>query len=433
MARAGMWSTGYFPGWEQAGTPASDIDYTAVTHVNHSSLVPYTDGTLNSSGNSISSANSADILSQAHAAGIPVLICVGGADTRTNFEAATSNHLAAFITNLTNFMASRGYDGIDVDWEALPVTDYHVFTNLINGLRSALDAFPQHKLLTAAAAAYSPEGTSAQYLMYASLQSEFDQINIMTYDLSGPFPGWVTWFNSPVFDGGFRFPSTGGLVPSVDGAVSNFVHNGVSPGKLGVGIPFYGYAWKGGTGTSTGGVTLPRQAWSTAPTVTTPAYTNILSTYFQSNLYHWDTTAQAAYLSISNSTPANDIFLSYDDPRACQAKVSYARNHGLGGVMIWELTLDHKSGQPAPLLQAVKQALVSPGTVAIEATNQNIMLTFGGVPLGSYRIQWTDNLTNTVWNTLAVTNLTGDSQPLQIIDPNPFGESQKFYRVRSPQ
>ncbi len=435
VARAGMWSTGYYPGWEQGGMSASNIDFTALSHVIHFSLVPTASGTLNSSGNSITTGNSADIITHAHAAGTKVLICVGGASTETQFQGATSNHLAAFINSLTNFMASRGYDGIDIDWEPLPASDAQLYTNLVNGLRSALDEFPQHKLLTAAVGAYPPfdDPPTAQYLMFASLQNQFDQINIMTYDLSGPYPGWVTWFNSPIFDGGYRFPSTSGLVPSINGAVSNFVSGGVAPNKLGIGIPFYGYLWNGGSGTPTGGVTQPRQSWANAPAVSTPAYSDIVTGYYQSNLYRWDTNAQAAYLSISNSTPANDMFISYEDPRACQAKVSYARNHGLGGVMIWELAQDHQSGQPDPLLQAVKQALVSPGPVAIQTTNQDITLTFTGVALGSYRIQWTDALTNNAWNTLAVTNISGAGQMLQIVDHNPFGQTQKFYRVQSPQ
>ena len=100
---------------------------------------------------------------------------------------------------------------------------------------------------------------------------------------------------------------------------------------------FYGYVWSGGAGTSTGGAALPRQTWTTAPTTTTPTYDTIMSTYYQSNRYHWDTDAQTAYLNIDNSGSANDKFISYDDEHACQAKISYARNRGLGGVMIWEL------------------------------------------------------------------------------------------------
>lgn len=434
VARGNMWSTGYYPAWEQAGMPASNINFTALSHVIHFSVVPNSDGTLNSSDNGITTAYSSDIVSLARAAGVKVIICVGGASTESYFQEAITNNLSGFIDNLTNFMAARGYDGIDIDWEPLPASDSQLFTNLVNGLRSALNGFPQHKLLTVAAGAYPPYGDppTAEYQMYASLQNQFDQINIETYDLSGPYEGWVTWFNSPIYDGGYRFPSTGGLVPSINGAVSNFLQGGVSPSKLGVGIPFYGYVWSGGTGTTTGGVTLPRQSWVNAPAVTTPNYTSIVAGYYESNLYRWDTNAQDSYLSISNSSPANDMFISYDDPRACQAKVSYVRNNGLGGVMIWEIAQDHQSGVTDPLLLAVKQAWDTPGAIAIQQTNQEIALSFNGVALGSYRVQWTESLTNNSWNTLIVTNLSGPGQLLQIVDPNAFNSPQRFYRVQTP-
>jgi chitinase len=435
-AGASLWCTGYYPGWEQGSMAASNIDFTALTHVIHFSVVPSSSGTLNSSGNSITVANSADIVSHAHAAGVKVLICVGGASTETGFQgAASAANLSMFINNLTNFMATRGYDGVDIDWEPLPAADFQQYTNLVKGLRSALDGFPQHKLLTAAAGAYPVFGEPAnsEYLMFASVQNQFDQINIMTYDLSGPYDGWVTWFDSPIYDGGYRFASSGGLVPSIDGSVKGFLGSGVVSNKLGIGIPFYGYLWTGGTGTTTGGVTQPRQSWTTAPSYPTASYNTIIASYYQPSIYHWDTSAQAAYLSITNANPANDMFISYEDQRACQAKVSYARNHGLGGVMIWELAQDYHNGQTDPLLQAVKQAIASPGVISVEYTNQETIITFGGVALGSYRVQWTDSLTNTAWNTLTTTNVTGASQTLQIVDTNSSNHSQRFYRVQSPQ
>lgn len=416
--------------------PASTIDFSTLTHIIHFSVVPNSDGSLNTGDNSITAANSADIVVQAHAAGRQVLICVGGAGSESLFQGATSSaNLPIFINNLTNFMATRGYDGVDIDWEPLPSTDSQQFTNLVNGLRSALNGFSQHKLLTVAAGAYPPYGDSAtaDYLMFAALQNEFDQISIMTYDLSGPYSGWVTWFNSPIYDGGYRFPSSGGLVPSVDGAVTNFLKNGVAPAKLGIGIAFYGYIWSGGSGTSTGGVTQPRQSWTNAPTITTPAYTTIMAGYYQSNLYHWDTSAQAAYLSITNASSANDMFISYDDQRTCQSKVSYARNRGLGGVMIWELAQDHQAGQRDPLLQAVKQALATPGLTGIQNSNNDVNLFFNAIALGSYRVQWMSNLTAGVWNTLLITNVSNAGGILQVIDSGVIASQlQRFYRIQTP-
>jgi chitinase len=435
ITHAEIWRTGYYPGWEQASMPASNIDFTALTHIIHFSVVPNSNGSLNSNANGVTTANSADVVSRAHTAGVKVIICVGGADSESAFQAATSiANLPVFINNLTNFMATRDYDGVDIDWEPLPAADAQQYTNLVTGLRSALNGFPQHKLLTAAVGAYPPYGDSltAEYVMFAALQSQFDQINIMTYDLSGPYDGWVTWFNSPIYDGGYRFPSNGNLLPSVDDAVKNFLTNGVAPAKLGIGIAFYGYLWTGGSGTSSVSITQPRQSWTNAPTTTAIRYSTIMTDYYQSNLYHWDTNAQSAYLSITNANPTNNTFISYDDQRTCQAKVSYARNHGLGGVMIWELAQDHQSGQSSPLVQALKQALATPGLTSIQFSNQNINLSFPSLPLGSYRVQWTSDMTLNAWNTLVVTNISGPGGILQIADPNFSSQSKRFYRVKTP-
>ena len=77
-SRADIWRTGYYPGYHQGTMPASNIDFVAITHVIHFSLVPRTDGSLDSTANVITPAYSQDVVSRAHAAGRKVLICVGG-------------------------------------------------------------------------------------------------------------------------------------------------------------------------------------------------------------------------------------------------------------------------------------------------------------------------------------------------------------------
>src|SRR5262249_28428026 len=153
-----------------------------------------------------------------------------------------------------NFMSVRGYDGIDIDWEPLDASDASQFTNFVKTLRTALDALNPRPLLAMALA--SPP-TPAPVI--ASVETQFAQINLMTYDLSGAYPGWVTWFNASLYDGGYRFPSTSGLVPSTDGMVNSLISAGIPPAKLGIGLAFFGWIWSGGAGTSTGGASLPRQ------------------------------------------------------------------------------------------------------------------------------------------------------------------------------
>lgn len=424
MARADLWCSGYFPGWEQAGMPASNIDFSVITDVIHFSLIPNANGTLDTTGNGITPAYTTDLVTRAHAANRKALICVGGAGT--SFESpATNAYVSAFVQNLTNFMATGGYDGIDVDWEPLSDSDNTLFTNFVTRLRAALNGFSTHKLLTVAV----PAGTTPSIV--AAVQSKFDQINLMTYDLSGPYPGWVTWYNSPIYNEGITFPSVPGeYVPCIDATVTDFLGGGIATNLLGIGIPFYGYVWQGGAGTSTGGATQPDQGWTNAPSMNPSSYVDLMSSNFAASEYHYDAGAQAAYFSVTNASKSQDMFISYQDQRACGATVSYARNRGLGGFIIWELAQDHVANKPDALLQAIKQTLATPGTLALQRAGQTISLSFTSAPLGSYQVQWSTNLA--VWNLLLATNasLTWTGGLVQATDP--ISGQARLYRVQTP-
>src|SRR5579862_4713977 len=252
---AGLWNSAYYAGWMQNQLPVRDVDFTAMTHVIHFAVVPRADGTLDGGTNGVTAVNSTDIVTRAHAAGIKVLICVGGENSAAGFRSACSDaNRSRFVSNLVNFLQSYKYDGVDLDWEPLEATDASRFTSLVDDLCDALKVVTPRPLLTAA--------VGSQPSLFAMLQSKFDQINLMTYSFSGAWPGWLTWYNAPIYDGGHRFPTTGQLAPSVDGVVSNFLSHGVAASKLGIGICFYGCVWSGGDGTSTGGATLPWQSWS---------------------------------------------------------------------------------------------------------------------------------------------------------------------------
>ena len=382
---SGMWVTAYYAGWIQGQfdnghLPSKDVDFSAVTQIIHFALEPRSNGTLDSTSNSILPINSSNLISQAHAAGVKVIISIGGWSTQSGFRGATnSSNLDEFVPNLIRFMRVRGYDGIDIDWEPLSKSDGTLYTNFIKALRSELDKITPRPLLTAA--------TSWQPSLFASLADQFDEINLMTYDLSGAWEGWVTWHNSPVYDDGIRFGSTDELVPSCDGMVAEYMSAGVPKNKLGIGIDFYGYVWSGGSGTPTGGATAPNQSWSSAPDVTANVpYYEIMQNYYQPSYYRWDSGAQAAYLSIDNSGSSNDKFISYDDEASCASKVKYVMNNNLGGVFIWELGGGYRNnaeaGQQDVLLQAVKSAAggiinvtdLVPPTVALTTPSDNSII-----------------------------------------------------------
>lgn len=426
--RADLWTTGYYPGYRQTAMPPSAIDFTALTHIIHFSAIPRTNGTLDTAPNSMTFSRSTNLVAVAHAAKKKVLFSVGPAGGSVFTNAASVENLPTFINNLTNFMVVRGYDGIDVDWEPITAADTARFTAFINALRTALDTMTPRPLLTIA--------VYTQPSLIGSLHAKFDQINIMTYGMSGAYPGWITWHNAPLYNGGITFPSVPGkFVPSTEAVVNSFTNAGVPPQKLGIGIGFYGCKWTGGAGTSTGGATRPAQSYTNDPTTSSVAFNTIMSTYYQTNRYHWDTNAQSAYLSIDNPGSTNDSFISYDDERSCQVKVSYARNRGLGGVMIWELGEGYRSSEPVgkkdPLLQAIKASLATPRLTTVTRSNQNVVFGFTSLPLASYRVQWTSNLNSGTWSTLS-NNIAGTGGTLQITDSNALGPSRRFYRIQTP-
>ena len=433
--------TAYYPGYKQNVMSASEIDFSVVTHLIHFSAVPNPDGTLDLTSNGLTPPHSQDVVSRAHTAGRYVLVCVGGAGSQAGFQGATRpSNLSIFVTNLVNLVSTYSYDGIDIDWEPLPGSDFAQYTNLVIALRSALSGLAQPKLLTVAAAAYPPypDTSNAEYQMYASIESYLDQINLMTYDLSGPYPGWVTWFNSPIYDGGATFPNSIRRLPSIDAAVHSILGNKVAASKLGIGTPFYGVVWRGGAGTSTGGVTQPRQSWTSPPVITPVPFSGIMSSYYRSNAYQWDAAADAAYLSVTNSASTNELFISYDDQRSTATKVSYARNLGLGGLMIWELSQEFQPSAPPdsrhPLLKSIQAALGTPGAASVQLSNRQVLIHFTAAPLALYRVLATTNL-GTTWITLT-NNLPGDSNgvaPAVFFDsPAIPNQPQRFYRIKTP-
>ncbi len=355
-----MWVSAYYAGWMQGTNndgylTSGEIDYSAVTQIIQFSLVPNSDGSIDAMSNSITPANSSSLISAAHAAGAKVIICIGGWNSESNFLGATSPlNLTNFVSNIVDFVKARGYDGVDIDWETLNLSDALQYTTFITALRTALNGISPRPLLTAA--------TAWQPALFATLSSMFDEINLMSYDFSGAWPGWVTWHNSPVYDGGIKFLSTGSLLPSINDMVDLYTAAGVPANKLGIGIDFYGYVWSGGSGTATGGVTAPNQTWTIAPAVQANVpYSTIMQQYYNPSYYRWDANANASYLSIDNSGSANDKFISYDDEASCKSKVNYVKSSGLGGVIIWELGGGYRSSMPAGqqdlLLQSVKAAV----------------------------------------------------------------------------
>jgi chitinase len=167
----------------------------------------------------------------------------------------------------------------------------------------------------------------------------------MTYDLTGTWNPY-SWHNAALYG-----PSDN-AVWSIDMAVKRFTNAGVPVSKLSVGIPFYGWQWSGG------GITGPKQRWSSTPNLRQIYYQELAPLITAQNR-NWDSLAQVPYLCVSSGTAPLHQFVTYDDPQSIMAKINYAKDKGLGGWIIWELAADYLPAQTPnqPLLAAVKTSL----------------------------------------------------------------------------
>ena len=242
------------------------------------------------------------------------------------------------------------FDGIDVDWEfpvegglegnVERVADKANFTLLLGELRRQLDA--QSALdnrryeLTIAASARLDEIANVEIKRIEPL---LDFINVMTYDYHSA-PG-RTNFNAPLYAAGGDLNRR----VNIDATMRAFLDAAVPGGKLLVGIPFYGHAYGSVPNVRAGlfqnGTDKPLGWREGDGDWKVLAQTRLKDTRY---VRYWEPQARVPWLY----DPISGTWVSYDDPQSVGEKVRYVREHGLGGVVIWEL-----GGDDGRLMRAI--------------------------------------------------------------------------------
>jgi chitinase len=348
------WVMGYFPSWELGdGTtnstpPLSAVDFSSMTVVAYFGFNPVSNATVDTISTGANYRGASALLKAAHQAGTKVIMSIGGWNTENGFYGASSpGNLNTFVSNITSILRSYKMDGVDIDWEPLSSSDSVNFKPLAAALRASLDAISPGMLLTCTCI----QGNQG---LMASVQQYFDEINIMTYDMSGNYSGWVSWYNSPIYNGGNTFPGTTKYVPSIDAVVKEYKAAGVSPTKIGIGAEFGGTVWEG--------LTLPLQllAGLTSIRYDVPLYASdgsgIMQRYYSASNYYWDSDAQVGYLSIPGLLGLAGDFISYDDSNSIKAKADYIKYEKVGGLILYELGWGYPGNGSYPLLESVKAA-----------------------------------------------------------------------------
>ena len=178
-----------------------------------------------------------DFVAAARSRGLRVLATVSNYSVTLDDFDADLAHGILMSTKLRNrhvaaiyqLCLKKGYDGIDLDWESLYRSDRNRFTNFVRQLSQKLHG--GGKLLSIAVHPKTSEPgdwSGAQAQDYRQLGVVVDEFKVMTYDYSGSWsdPGPI----SP---------------PSWADEVLTFAESAVLPAKIMMGLPFYGYDWKG--------------------------------------------------------------------------------------------------------------------------------------------------------------------------------------------
>ena len=342
------WVSGYYVGYQRDQYPIADVDFSVVTHLMVGRVTPNADGTVGTHFD-IDPTNgpiwAREVSTAAHAAGSKAVLMVGGAGEYAGWiGAASPPNRDVFVANLLAVMDDLGYDGLDLDWEPLPVGDQPDFQALAQALRAAR---PQ-MILTVPLGWINANFAADPDPFYGEIAPLFDQVNVMTYDMAGAWGGWQSWHSSALLGAGGSTPS------SVESSIAYYRGAGVPRSRLGIGIPFYGTCWRNVTG--------PRQSGgSVVASDNVLGYRNIMTDYHDDGRYAWDEEALVPWLGSTTSFgPAQCNFLSYDDEDSIAAKGAYVRQHGLGGAIIWTIAQGHfpdaPAGQRDPLLRAIAES-----------------------------------------------------------------------------
>ena len=347
VGTSGRWVSGYYAGYQRGLYPETAIDFSLLTHIIVVGIEPTGNGGV-STDFFVDAVNgpamARTIATRAHAAGRKALLMLGGSGYRDALAAsASSGTIATFVTNLISTMTSLGYDGIDVDWEPISTADQPAVLDLLKRLRAA-----KPDIILTLPGPWNGPLTS----WYASAAAQLDQLNMMSYGMSGNWGGWSSWHEAAVTGESSVHPS------SLAASLKLYQNAGVPLSKIGVGIGYYGSCWRN---VNAMGVPLGAGQDIVADD-NTMSYTNIMSQYYNAASYKWDATAKEGYLAFSSLTgPAQCSMVSFNDPQGVTEKGNFVRANGLGGAILWTINQGYLPnaaiGSRDPLTKAAYTAI----------------------------------------------------------------------------
>jgi chitinase len=274
----------------------------------------------------------AEFVETAHRHGVKVTVLVWAAS-----RADSDSYLARFpqqaADNLLAYVKKNNLDGVNIDDEQMAVTNAvaqapnrELVTRFFQVLAKTFKGEnPDYHISFAAPPVISAKDRFAtSWLDLAAIAEVVDAIIPMGYTQNPPTAGWTT--NPEPLGGGGRAAWT--TTRDIQTMVRDYAQAiGGHKEKLlaGVSLKFGGYEWRCRTGTPLSPI-LDNGVWRSLPECEARA---------REHGARWDDAQQSPWYCY----PDNNAFVQgwFNDVRAWRAKLTWARNQGLGGIGIWVL------------------------------------------------------------------------------------------------
>jgi spore germination protein YaaH len=299
---------GWHPYWVSS-TAHQLYDYEALTHIAYFS---YEVDTVTGGYTTIHDWNTTPIISYAHQRGTKVLLTVTNFGTTANTKILSDTvKQVTMLNNLVNLLKVRNGDGVNFDFELVPATQK---TNMVNFVKRAVRIIKK-ELPGAEISLATPAVDWSSAWDFASLSALCDYLIVMGYDYY------------------YKGSSTAGPVAPLEGenynisrTIDTYLNAGVSPEKLLLGVPWYGYDWPvvsnirkaAVTGTGTARVFTAAEA--------------LADTHGKT----FDQITKVPWVAYTSSSLWRQLW--YDDIQSLSLKYDYVNSKNIGGIGIWALS-----------------------------------------------------------------------------------------------
>ncbi|KAA1097784.1 hypothetical protein PGT21_019821 [Puccinia graminis f. sp. tritici] len=386
----------YYPGYNAKYLPVEQIPWKMYNHLQYFVAVPapnpQDDLLIDTEENMV------EVIKAAKAHDVSVSLSIGGWTGSRSFSylVGDQKNRTTFAETIVRAVKKYGVGGIDLDWEyqnvqgigcnALNKNDSENFLEFVKVLRAKLG--PKFRLSAAVSMKGFMSADGKNYLTDVSAYAKvLNFFTIMAYDVYVSSISKVAGPNSPLYS----TCSEPTQRYSVAQAIKQWTTTGVPAHQLLLGIPAYGYGYtlknnriipshfSGKSGvtsqlfqprtnsTPSGGKTAGEPSGNDVCGVPNVAggqwlfkelaETGKLSKDQKEGLNgyerHYDNCTHTPFLF----NPSTKNLISYDDSFSLKEKASYALEHGLGGVEMFDATGDTSD---SVLLKTVRQVFLSP-------------------------------------------------------------------------